>query len=667
MHAEAGKASSPKKLQPYSRESALRPQRVADAITRQPNWLKPKKRLGMREQLGKLRPRFPRRLIEQEKSESSQPNGCLVNQPSPQETQNLAHSNQQKAYPMDVKYYTILIIFTLPDGEIVKSINRLDENIANESKLALEPIPREHEGPAEWLKVSNVSNNAGYEDGARASFAFVGRSSNRRTFAVVGAPTFVQDSVQDQTTLQSLDGPGSSRILDILSKDRVTTFVSNDVDVATDKVERWGDGADIWEHHVVIAVSFGRNEEEKDRAEEREKQKAREPLTGQPQESLKSLKRTLYMEPPIIELPTTVPLNKHNYPYWVRITYVEYTFSNLQVEYTTRDLNKHSLYILHIVYIFATSNDPQIYKNPQSYYYSYNFSQSTTTHDFIQTTEAIVGFTGVCVKEPEGEARFSPMVSRLLTDEEERKGIFSCFPISLSKWGGRISRDNQVGGRKVGVGGCKLPPATRGCSFNDDVKLGQTLAESNTAGLTGGKRVNTRTRNYNSTEEREGGEIGRRCPWRPHAARDSAEKLPWKGGEEEEEEEEGIVELKRGTGNGSGISFSMKCEEKNETLFILQFTGVFKSMVLQRGGKEQRPQKVEKGSYSRSFPAPTKPICIHYNKKWKTANYQIERRFKLLKKINKKNVTNRIQILKETVLKLIINDRNKANKSICEL
>ena len=29
---------------------------------------------------------------------------------------------------------------------------------------------------------------------------------------------------------------------------------------------------------------------------------------------------------------------------------------------------------------------------------------------------------------------------------------------------------------------------------------------------------------------------------------------------------------------------------------------------------------MEKGSYSRSFQASTKPICIHYNKKWKTAS-----------------------------------------------
>lgn len=48
-------------------------------------------------------------------------------------------------------------------------------------------------------------------------------------------------------------------------------------------------------------------------------------------------------------------------------------------------------------------------------------------------------------------------------------------------------------------------------------------------------------------------------------------------------------------------------------------------MVLQRGGKEQRPQKAKKGSYSRSFPAPTKPICIHYNKKWKAASEKFER------------------------------------------
>ncbi|KAK1124112.1 hypothetical protein K0M31_007135 [Melipona bicolor] len=34
---------SPKKLQPHSRESTLRTQRVGGAISRQPNWLKPKK------------------------------------------------------------------------------------------------------------------------------------------------------------------------------------------------------------------------------------------------------------------------------------------------------------------------------------------------------------------------------------------------------------------------------------------------------------------------------------------------------------------------------------------------------------------------------------------------------------------------------------------------
>ena len=34
---------------------------------------------------------------------------------------------------------------------------------------------------------------------------------------------------------------------------------------------------------------------------------------------------------------------------------------------------------------------------------------------------------------------------------------------------------------------------------------------------------------------------------------------------------------------------------------------------------------MEKGSYSRSFPASTKPICIHYNKKWKAASEKFER------------------------------------------
>ncbi|KAK1123952.1 hypothetical protein K0M31_006982 [Melipona bicolor] len=74
---------SPKKLQLHSRESALRTQRVGGAISRQPNWPKPKIRLANWESYGQG-PRFSRRPSEQEKLEtrSSPSEPSQVNQVS---------------------------------------------------------------------------------------------------------------------------------------------------------------------------------------------------------------------------------------------------------------------------------------------------------------------------------------------------------------------------------------------------------------------------------------------------------------------------------------------------------------------------------------------------------------------------------------------------------